>query len=265
MYTFGFIGAGNMGGTLAAAAAKSGLGIAVSDKSAEKAEELAKKTGALPTTNEDIAHNSEFIVLGVKPQMLKDVLTGISPIVKERSDRFCFITMAAGVSTELFCSYLGAEYPVIRIMPNTPAAIGEGLILCAKNGMVSDAEYDKFKSGFAAAGMLDDISESLIDAASAISGCGPAYVYMFIEALADGGVRCGLPRDKALKFAAKTVLGSAGMVLALGTHPGALKDAVCSPAGSTIEGVAALENAGFRAAAIEAVTAAYKRTEELGK
>ena len=236
-----------MGGTLAAAAAKSGLGIAVSDKSAEKAEELAKKTGALPTTNGDIAHNSEFIVLGVKPQMLKDVLTGISPIVKERSDRFCFITMAAGVSTELFCSYLGAEYPVIRIMPNTPAAIGEGLILCAKNGMVSDAEYDKFKSGFAAAGMLDDISESLIDA------------------LADGGVRCGLPRDKALKFAAKTVLGSAGMVLALGTHPGALKDAVCSPAGSTIEGVAALENAGFRAAAIEAVTAAYKRTEELGK
>ena len=120
-------------------------------------------------------------------------------------------------------------------------------------------------SGFAAAGMLDDISESLIDAASAISGCGPAYVYMFIEALADGGVRCGLPRDKALKFAAKTVLGSAGMVLALGTHPGALKDAVCSPAGSTIEGVAALENAGFRAAAIEAVTAAYKRTAELGK
>lgn len=265
MYTFGFIGAGNMGGTLAAAAAKSGLDIAVCDKAAEKAAKLCEETGAVSATNEDIARNSEFIVLGVKPQMLKGVLSEIAPIIKERSDRFCFITMAAGVSIELFCSYLGAEYPVIRIMPNTPAAIGEGLILCTKNSMVRDEEYRKFKTGFAAAGMLDDISESLIDAASAISGCGPAYVYLFIEALADGGVRCGLPRDKALKFAAKTVLGSAGMVLGSDAHPGALKDAVCSPAGSTIEGVAALESAGFRSAAIEAVTAAYKRTVELGK
>lgn len=265
MYSFGFIGTGNMGGTLAAAVAKSGAKTGLSDHFHEKAEDLAKKIGGAATDNADIAQNSKFIVLGVKPQMLKGVLESIAPIIKGRNDSFCFITMAAGVSIDLFCTYLGGEYPVIRIMPNTPAAIGEGLILCAKNDKVSDGQYTEFKQGFSTAGMLDDISEAQIDAASAISGCGPAYVYMFIEALADGGVRCGLPRDKALKFAAKTVLGSAGMILETGKHPGELKDAVCSPAGSTIEGVAALENSGFRAAAIEAVTAAFKRTAELGK
>ena len=130
---------------------------------------------------------------------------------------------------------------------------------------VTDNDVTLFKTIFASAGELEEIEERLIDAGSAVSGCGPAFVYMFIDALADGGVKAGLPRDKALRLAAKTVSGSADMVLLSGKHPEALKNAVCSPAGSTIEGVNVLENAAFRAAVMSAVTAAYKRTKELGK
>lgn len=126
-------------------------------------------------------------------------------------------------------------------------------------------DLDSFAALMAPAGLVDPLDEKLIDAASAISGCGPAYVYLFLEALADGGVACGLPRDKALAYAAQTVEGAARMVLESGKHPGALKDAVCSPAGSTIQGVRALEANGFRSAALEAVIAAYDKTLELGK
>jgi pyrroline-5-carboxylate reductase len=265
MYTFGFIGCGNMGGALASAAAKSGKKIALADKNTEKLNESAKLLNATATQNKDIAKNSRFIVLGVKPQMLSAVLDDMAKTLKLREDRFAVISMAAGVSTDSICEMLGFNVPVIRIMPNTPAEIGKGTLLYCKNECVEQEEIEIFKTGFNAAGIIDETSEKLIDAASAISGCGPAFVYMFIEALADGGVKCGLPRDKAQKYAASTVLGAAAMVLQTERHPGSLKDAVCSPAGSTIEGVNSLENSGFRAAVIDAVSASYKRTLELGK
>lgn len=156
----------------------------------------------------------------------------------------------------------GVDCPVIRIMPNTPAAIGAGVVQYCGQG-AAEEELDSFAALIAPAGLVDPTPEELIDAASAVSGCGPAFAYLFIEALADGGVACGLPRDKAAAYAAQMLAGSARMVLESGKHPGALKDAVCSPGGTTIQGVRALEKGGFRSAAMEAVIAAYEKTVKL--
>ena len=161
--------------------------------------------------------------------------------------------------------FAGCEIPVIRIMPNTPVAIGKGVIQYCCNDLVTQEMLRDFLTDLRHAGVLDPLEERLIDAGSAVSGSGPAYVYMFIEALADGAVACGIPRAKALEYAAATVIGAGELVLATGQHPGALKDAVCSPGGSTIAGIRALENHGFRAAAMEAVIATCNRNKELGK
>ncbi len=266
MNTFGFIGCGNMGGTLAVAVSKAVADkIAVADFDKTKTESISEKTNADILTNTEIARTCRYIFLGVKPQILPSLITEIKPVLKERTDRFTLVSMAAGVSIETITSLLGDEYPIIRIMPNTPASVGKGLILHTHNTLVTEDEVNTFVNALSEAGDADGISEKLIDAASAVSGCGPAFVYMFIEALADGAVKCGLPRDKATRYAAQTVLGSAQTVLSSGKHPGELKDAVCSPAGSTIEGVEALEDSAFRAAAMKAVVKAFERTKELGK
>ena len=228
--TFGFIGCGNMGGALATAACKSGVGrVLLANRTQAKAEALATRLEGMGAAvavaeNAGVAEEADYIFLGVKPQMMA-----------------------------------GSDYPVIRIMPNTPCAIGKGMILCAAHG-VTEAEKTAFCEGMAAAGRLDWLEEHLIDAGSAVSGCGPAFAYLFMEALADGAVECGLPRAKALEYAAQTLAGAAGLVLESGQHPGALKDAVCSPGGSTIAGVHALEDGAFRATAIHAVVAAYEKT-----
>ena len=172
--------------------------------------------------------------------------------------------MAAGLSIARIQEMAGEDFPVIRIMPNTPASVGEGMIqYCSSN--VTAEEEEAFRKIMAPAGRLDAVPENLIDAASCVSGCGPAWVYQFIEALADGGVACGLPRAKAQEYAAQMVLGSAKLVLESGQHPGALKDAVCSPGGSTIQGVRVLEEHGLRGAVMDAVLAAYDKTKEMGK
>ena len=262
MYTFGFIGWGNMGGTLATAVAKTEESIALCDRSEETLSALSKKIGAKATDNKDIYENAEYIVLGVKPQVLPIVLEEMAPYIKARKDAK-IITMAAGVKIENITAVLG-DIPVIRIMPNTPAAIGEGMMVFSANNKVTAEFKGKFLDAFSASGEIAEIPENLIDSACAVSGCGPAFVYMFISALADGGVKAGLSRELSLKLAAKTVSGAAGMVLETGTHPDILKDAVCSPAGSTIEGVESLEKDAFRGTVMEAVEKAFKRTKELG-
>lgn len=264
MYSFGFIGTGNMGGTLARAVAKVQSGMALADKNSAALSVISDETGAKAVSSAELAEKSKFIVLGVKPQVLPSVLDEIAPVLKARSDQFTVITMAAGVKIEKIEEKLG-DAAIIRIMPNTPASIGEGMMVYAVNKKVSAEAKAEFEKSFSPSGDLIEIPENLIDAACAVSGCGPAFVYMFTEALADGGVKCGLPRDLALKLAAKTVSGSADTVLKTGKHPGELKDAVCSPAGSTIEGVEALERGAFRGTVSEAVSAAFKRTTELGK
>lgn len=266
MNSFGFIGCGNMGGTLAAAVAQSVQeSIALSDADAEKAAAMAAQMHGVVMSNQQLAAECQYIFLGVKPQVLGSVLENIRPVLAQRKDEFVLVSMAAGISTAWISETLGQEYPLIRIMPNTPALVGKGVILYCRNASVTDAEVEGFAQALRLAGDVSYLPEPLIDAASAISGCGPAFVYMFIEALADGGVKCGLPRDKAMCFAAETVLGSAQMVLSSGKHPGELKDAVCSPMGSTIAGVEALENRAFRGAAMAAVVSAFERTKELGK
>ena len=260
----GFIGCGNMGGALARAAAKSDADLWLADGLAEKAEELAAELGGHAADNEALAAGCDWLFLGVKPQVMPAVLGALAPVLNKRLDRFVLVTMAAGLSVARIRELCGADYPVIRIMPNTPAAVGKGMILYTAEG-VTDEEETEFIRFMDGAGRFDRIPEALIDAGSAVSGCGPAFAYLFIEALADGGVECGLPRDKALRYAAQTVLGAAEMVLCTGKHPGELKDAVCSPGGTTIAGVHALEDGAFRSTAMDAVFAAYHRTKELAK
>ena len=264
MYKIGFIGCGNMGGALARAVAKAvdGKDIAVNDYFQEKAQAFAKECGASVLSAQDIAKECKFIVLGVKPQNMQETLSAFAENLKQ-NEQAVVITMAAGISISAIRSFIGAEVPVIRIMPNTPALVGEGMILYDCVG-VSPADEQAFKDAFAKAGVLDKLPEDKIDAASALSGCGPAFVYAFAEALADGAVECGVPRDKAQTYAAQTILGAGKMLLEFG-HPADLKDAVCSPGGTTIAGVHALEKGGFRSAAMDAVLSAYKRTLELKK
>ena len=265
MATLGFIGTGNMGGALARAACKSipSDQVFLANRSEEKAKALAEALECRVTDNAAIAQNADFIYLGVKPQMMADMLADIAPILAERESRFILVSMAAGLTIADIQEMAGGIYPVIRIMPNTPSAIGEGMILytCCKG--ITKIEEKLFLDSMAGAGRLAAIPESQMDVGSAVSGCGPAFVDLFIEALADGGVACGLPRAAAMEYAAQMVLGSAKLVLESGDHPGALKDAVCSPAGSTIQGVRALEKAGFRSAVMEAVIAAYERAKSL--
>ena len=234
------------------------------DPTAEKAVRLAAELGCRAADSRAAAAEADFLFLGVKPQMMGALLAELAPVLSARQDRFVLVSMAAGLTIGTIRAMAGGDYPVIRIMPNTPAAIGEGMILYCAEG-VEPEEKTAFVDVMQAAGSFDELSESLIDAGSAVSGCGPAFVYPFIEAMADGAVACGLPRAKAQLYAAQTLVGAARLVLESGDHPGALKDAVCSPGGSTIQGVRALEQNGFRSAVMEAVIAAYEKTVALGK
>ena len=265
--TIGFIGTGNMGSAIAWAAAwsRQAQRVLLANRTPIKAESLAAQLpGAAPSTNEEIARSAQLIFLGVKPQMMQLVLGPLEPVLRMREDRFILVTMAAGLSCEHIRDILDMDCPVIRMMPNTPAAIGAGVIQYCGLGVTME-ELDSFAALLQPAGLVDPVPEGLIDAASAVSGCGPAFAYLFIEALADGGVACGLPRDKAVAYAAQMAVGAARMVLESGQHPGALKDAVCSPGGTTIQGIRALERSGFRGAAMEAVIAAYEKTVSLSK
>ena len=184
---------------------------------------------------------------------------------QQKGEAFCLVSMAAGLSLARLAEMAGLACPIVRIMPNTPCAIGKGMTLVVKNEQASGAQAAELCTLLAAAGEFDVIDEGLMDAGSVISGCVGAWAQMFIEALADGAVEAGVPRAKAQKYAAGAVLGAAALALESGRHPGQLKDEVCSPAGSTIAGVHALERAGLRAAAMDAVAAAFARTKEMGK
>ena len=258
----GFIGTGNMGSAIATAVAGQGRELLLANRSPAKAQALAQTLGARAVKNPEAAAESDLLFLGVKPQMMADLLESIAPVLRSREERVVLVTMAAGLSCEDIRDMAGAPYPVIRMMPNTPCAIGKGVVQYCGLG-VSGEELDEFAALLAPAGLIDRVDEKLIDAASAVSGCGPAFAYLFIEALADGAVACGLPRDKAMAYAAQMVEGSARMVLDSGKHPGALKDAVCSPGGTTIQGVRTLEQRGFRAAAMDSVIAAFEKTKSL--
>ena len=259
---YGFIGCGNMGGAIAKALSKSTTDICVADRSG-KARILADELGIRYSDNASIAAGCDRIFLGVKPHLMQEVLAPLIPVLQEKKP--LLITMAAGLEIKKIEEFAGGNIAVIRIMPNTPTAIGKGVIQYCCNGLVDEDTISDWLSDMAPCGLVDPLEERLIDAASALSGSGPAYMYVFLEALADGALACGIPRAKAYEYAAMTMVGSAEMYLQTKQHPGALKDAVCSPGGSTIAGLKALESRAFRAAAMECVAATYNKNKELGK
>ena len=264
MATFGFIGIGNMGGAIAVAAAKAHdpKDIWVSAGHPERAAAFAEEHGMVASTNEEIARNCKFVVLGVKPQFMAQVLGALRPILEVRTD-CVLVTMAAGMTMQQIANLVGGGYPVIRIMPNTPARIGQGVIQYDWNDRCRAEDVAEFLKILDSAGHVSHLPEKLIDAGSAVAGCGPAFAYMFLGALAQGGVSCGLAEDKALLYAAKMLEGAAKLAGHSDKTPAELRQAVCSPGGATIQGVYALERANFPDTVMEAVKAAYKRTLEL--
>ena len=259
----GCIGTGAMGGAIMRAVCKKYdvSEIKVTDKNSEMGKAFATETGAqFVATNQEVL-DCDYIFLAVKPQFLGDVFAEIAGHIPANA---VVISMAAGVKIEKLKKWAPLAR-FIRMMPNVCAQIGEAMTAVCYNDEINQNEADTAIEILSSAGRVEVVPEKLMDCVTAVSGSGPAFVFMFIEALADAAVRCGMPRAQAYTYAAQTVYGSAGMVLESGKHPAALKDMVCSPAGTTIEGVAALERNNFRNAVIEAVTAACDRSIALGK
>lgn len=264
MAKFGFIGMGNMGSAIMRGLLKvcAPSELLFTDASKERREAVTAETGvAHVDSNAECVRRSKYMVLAVKPQVISHVFEDIRG---ELSSDQIVISIVAGYATEDLKAGLGDSVRIVRSMPNTPAMVGEGMTgVCYDDALFSDEEKETIHQFFTSFGKMERVDEKLIDVVGSASGCSPAYVYMFIEALADGCVKNGLPRQTAYRMVAQAVLGSAKMVLETGKHPGELKDMVCSPGGTTIEGLAALEECGFRGAIIKACDANYEKNKKL--
>lgn len=265
-YRVGFIGAGNMAQAIVRGIVQKGLyqgnEIIMSNRSQEKLAALHKDLGIVAAKdNLEAAANAQLLILAVKPQQFQMVAQEIASALSADT---VIVSIMAGLSMASIKEALG-ETAVIRTMPNTPAQIGYGMTaICAQSEVSVEALAEAGRI-FASVGETIMVEEHLMDAVSAISGCGPAYVYQMIEALADGGVMVGLPRAMAYKLAAQTMVGSGMMVLETGAHPGVLKDMVTSPGGTTIRAISVMERYSVRSALIEAVEAAYSKSQQLGE
>ena len=262
----GVIGAGNMGEAILRGYLNSGYAsgtkISVYDLDTEKCCTLERAYGvSVAPSVAELIDGSDMLLVAVKP----NVCTHLFQEQFERFSEKAVVSIAAGWGGERLKQALPKSARFLRVMPNTPAMIGQGMIVFESGDSLTDDERDFTKTLFGAVGDVISVEPKLMDAVTAISGSGPAYVYLFIEALADGGVKAGLPRPVALKLAAQTVKGAAMMVSETGVHPGELKDRVCSPGGTTIEAVAVLEQKGLRAAVIAAVDACREKSEKLSK
>ena len=263
----GFLGAGQMAAALARGWLAAGLVTSgtcrASDPFAEARSRFQEQTGCPATAdNRETIANSDVVVLAVKPQTLPTLLEEIRHHITEKH---LVVSIAAGVTLKRLADGLLANYRLVRVMPNTPCLLGASAAGFAAGPGAKPEDVALVERLFNAVGKAFVVPENLLDAVTGLSGSGPAFVYVMIEALADGGVRMGLPRDAATTLAAQTVLGAARMVLETGQHPAQLKDAVASPGGTTIAGLHALERGGFRAALRDAVEAATKRSAELGQ
>jgi len=263
----GFIGGGKMGEALCKGIINAKLNeagnIMVSDVVVERCKLLSKETGIETTqNNKDIASFADVIILAVKPQMMGEVLDQLK---NDITSRHLVVSIAAGIPIRFIESRLQTGVRIIRVMPNTPCLIGVSATAFALGKSANDTDGQLVHDLFNAVGKVFRLDEKYLDAVTGLSGSGPAYVYLFIEALSDGGVKMGLPRDVATILAAQTVMGSAKMVLETGQHPAQLKDAVTSPGGTTIEGLSKLEDYGFKSAVINAVEAATLKSKKLGE
>lgn len=251
----GFIGCGNMGKAMLGALVKadniSNDNIIVSTKSKASAEKINDEYGVKSTTvNSEVAKEADVLFLAVKPYFFKEVIEEIKDLVK---DEAIIISIAAGVTVNQIEEWFGKEIKLVRTMPNTPASVGEGMSAICPNGNITENELNYVGSLYNLFGKYEVLEEKDFHAFIALCGSSPAYVFMFIEAMADAGVKLGLPRAKAYKLAEQAILGSAKLALETGKHPGVLKDEVCSPGGTTIEAVIYLEKNGFRNTVISAV------------
>lgn len=265
-FTAGFIGAGNMAAAIIEGAinqkAISAQYISVYDIDTAKLNDMKQKLGVqIAGSLAELVKCSDIVVLAVKPNIISTVLQDVKDIIGSKA----VVSIAAGWSADKIKADIGTDKKVLRLMPNTPLMVGEGMTVFEVPHSVSVDEYAFIENIFSSIGRVEQAPQKLMDAVTAVSGSGPAYGFLFIEALADAGVLCGLPRDQALKLAAQTMLGAAKMVLETGSHPGALKDAVCSPGGTTIEAVKSLENDGFRAAVINAAEKCAAKSRSMSK
>ncbi len=261
----GIIGCGNMGrgimeGVLKNDTAKADK-IFIYDKDSVKTHEIGKSLGVRVSENSlKLMEDADVVILAVKPNIYKVVLEEIRGAV--RKDQI-IVTIAAGINLAFVEGILGEDKHIVRTMPNTPALVGEGMTAIVPGKGSREEDLQTVVEIFSGIGKVEVVPEYLIDAVIGISGSSPAYVYMFIEAMADGAVLAGMPRDKAYRFAAQAVLGSAKMVLESGKHPGELKDMVCSPGGTTIDAVISLERNGFRGVVVNAVEACIKKSRDM--
>ena len=256
-----------MGGALIKGVLKAGLlepsSILVSDVSGERLEFLSAEFDVRTfKSNVDVVNNSDVVILAIKPQVMATVLEGIKGSV---GDKHLLVSIMAGVKLATISSVLGKEVPMIRVMPNTPALVLEGASALACGSKATDEHRKLALSIFSAVGEVVEVEEKLLDAVTGLSGSGPAYILLVIEALTDGGVMAGLPRPTALKLALQTTLGAAKLMAETGLHSAALKDQITSPGGTTIYGLEVLESGGARGLFMRAVQTATKRSEELGK
>lgn len=266
-FTVGFLGAGQMATALAKGFLSSGRlqadRLIASDVVPAAAEKFHAQTGGrIGTSPAEILKTADVIFLAVKPQQMAGLLAACAQDVQAGH---LFVSIAAGIPLVSLESGLGPSARVIRVMPNTPCLVGQGASAFALGSRATPADSELVQSLLNTVGVALAVPEHLLDAVTGLSGSGPAYVYLMIEALSDGGVRMGLPREAATRLAAQTVLGAAQMVLTTGQHPGVLKDAVTSPGGTTIAGLQALEQHAVRGALMDAVQAATERSRQLGK
>ena len=263
----GFIGCGNMGQAMIGGIVKSGLvppeQVYAADPSEQNLNHVQKEYGICVTQDTLVpAKKCDILVLSVKPYLYADVIEEIRDTVKQD---VVIVMIAAGQTIAVNEARFGRNIKIVRAMPNTPALVGEGMAALCANSYVTDEEKNEVREIFESFGKAEFVAENMMDVVAGVSGSSPAYVYMFIEALADGAVLQGMPRQQAYTFAAQAVLGSARMVLETGMHPGALKDMVCSPGGTTIEAVASLEQDGLRAAVIRAVDVCTEKSKAMSK
>ena len=258
MPVVGFIGTGSMGGALARAAAKvEANSLLLANRHPEKAQSLAAQIGGSVVSNAEVLRRADYVFLGVKPKMVAGVLRTGLPALKERSEPPVLVSMAAGVEIETLRELTENRCPIVRILPNIPVSVGAGVTFYTGSEDLTEQQLEGFLQILHCSGELVAMEEELFDAGSAVAGCGGAFVSLFIEGLADGGLACGLPRKQAYVLAEQMVYGAAKWLLENGALPTELKDATCSPGGTTIRGVRALEQGGLRSAAMEAVIAAY--------
>ncbi len=263
----GFLGAGNMGEAMIKGLLQAGLvpaeSVAATDARAERLEQITRQYGIRGAAdNPALVGEADVIILAVKPQIMAAVLREIAPAVDARK---LLISIAAGMATHTLRGFLGKPARLIRVMPNTPALVLEGVTAIARAEGLNAGDLDVAQELFGAVGRVVILDEDHLDAVTGLSGSGPAYVAIVIEALADGGVKMGLDRATAMTLAAQTVLGSAKLLLETGVHPAQLKDMVASPGGTTIAGIAALEDGAVRRTFISAVERATQRSKELGR